>query len=85
MTVPSCLVDTNILLRVARRADPHHSLVDTALGVLLATGTRLYYAHKNIAELWNVMTRPVTRSGTAAFIPPASVSGRSSRMVAALY
>ncbi len=31
MAIVSCLVDTNILLRVARRFDPQHKSVDKAL------------------------------------------------------
>jgi predicted nucleic acid-binding protein len=63
MAIASCLVDTNILLRIARRFDPQHKVVDTALARLAEQGTTLYYAHQNIAELWNAMTRPVTRNG----------------------
>lgn len=63
MAIASCLVDTNILLRVTRRSDPQHKLVDTALARLAGQGTTLHYAHQNIAELWNAMTRPVARNG----------------------
>jgi predicted nucleic acid-binding protein len=63
MAIVSCLVDTNILLRVARRFDPQHQAVDTALARLAEQGTTLHYTHQNIAELWNVMTRPVASNG----------------------
>jgi len=63
MAIVSCLVDTNILLRILRRSDPEHMLVDTALARLAGQGTTLFYAHQNIAELWNAMTRPVARNG----------------------
>ena len=63
MAIASCLIDTNILLRIARRFDPQHSLVDTALAQLGGQGTVLHYTHQNVAELWNVMTRPVARNG----------------------
>jgi predicted nucleic acid-binding protein len=63
MDIPSCLVDTNILLRAARRSDPQHNLIDTALATLAEGGTTFYYTHQNIAELWNVMTRPVDNNG----------------------
>jgi len=63
MAIASCLVDTNILLRITRRSDPQHKLVDTALARLAGQGTTLYYTHQNIAELWNAMTRPVERNG----------------------
>jgi hypothetical protein len=38
-------------------------MVDTALARLAGQGTTLYYTHQNIAELWNAMTRPVSRNG----------------------
>jgi len=63
MAIASCLVDTNILLRITRRSDPQHRLVDTALAHLAGQGTTLYYTHQNIAELWNAMTRPIERNG----------------------
>jgi predicted nucleic acid-binding protein len=63
MAIASCLVDTNILLRIARRSDPQHKLIDTALAQLALDGTTLHYTHQNIAELWNAMTRPVARNG----------------------
>ncbi|MGB6481963.1 MAG: PIN domain-containing protein [Candidatus Acidiferrales bacterium] len=63
MAIASCLVDTNILLRITRRSDPQHKLVDTALAHLAGQGTMLHYTHQNIAEFWNAMTRPVERNG----------------------
>jgi predicted nucleic acid-binding protein len=63
MAIASCLVDTNILIRMTRRSDPQHQLVDTALARLAGQGTILHYTHQNIAELWNAMTRPLIRNG----------------------
>jgi predicted nucleic acid-binding protein len=63
MAIASCLVDTNVLLRATRRTDPQYQLVETALARLALDGTNLYYTLQNIAELWNVMTRPVARNG----------------------
>ena len=63
MAIVSCLVDTNVLLRITRRADPQHKLVDSALARLAENGSILYYTQQNIAELWNAMTRPVARNG----------------------
>ena len=63
MAIASCLVDTNILLRMTRRSDPQHQIVDTALARLASQGTILHYTHQNIAELWNAMTRPPVRNG----------------------
>jgi predicted nucleic acid-binding protein len=63
MAIAACLVDTNILLRIASRADPQHTIIDAALAKLASEGTALHFTHQNIAELWNVMTRPVSRNG----------------------
>src|SRR2546427_6304966 len=63
MAIASCLVDTNILLRITRRSDPQHKVVDTALARLAGEGATLHYTHQNIAELWNAMTRPIARNG----------------------
>jgi predicted nucleic acid-binding protein len=63
MAIVSCLVDTNILLRLTRRSDPQHAIVDAAPARLASQGTVLHYTHQNIAELWNVLTRPVVRNG----------------------
>ena len=63
MALASCLVDTNVLLRATRRADPQHQVASTSLGRLANQGTLLYYTPQNIAELWNTMTRPAARNG----------------------
>ncbi|MHB1745418.1 MAG: type II toxin-antitoxin system VapC family toxin [Acidobacteriaceae bacterium] len=63
MAIVTCLIDTNILLRITRRSDPYHPLIDAALARLAEQNTILYYTHQNVAELWNVMTRPVSRNG----------------------
>src|SRR5713226_2882241 len=63
MALASCLVDTNILLRATRRADPQHQIASTSLARLANQGTLLYYTPQNIAELWNTMTRPAARNG----------------------
>jgi predicted nucleic acid-binding protein len=61
--VPDHLIDTNILLRIARRDDPDHAVVHAALASLAVAGAVLYYTHQNIAEFWNVATRPADRNG----------------------
>ncbi len=63
MAIDSCLVDTNILLRLTRRNDPQHDKVEASLAMLVESGTTLFYTLQNIAELWNAMTRPVSRNG----------------------
>jgi predicted nucleic acid-binding protein len=92
---PDHLIDTNILLRIARRDDPDHAAVDAALARLALSGATLlrsaqnghggkvppeglallsvwrhgsepfalYYTQQNIAEFWNVATRPAERNG----------------------
>jgi predicted nucleic acid-binding protein len=61
----ACLVDTNVLARSIRRADPLYELVSNSLRRLVSERVRLKYTHQNIAELWNVMTRPVASNGLA--------------------
>jgi len=48
MSIASCLIDTNILLRIARSSDPQHQFVDTALARLEGQGAILHYTHQNI-------------------------------------
>jgi predicted nucleic acid-binding protein len=59
----SYLIDTNILLRISRRGDPDYGSVATALERLLTQGAALYYTHQNIAEFWNIWTRPADKNG----------------------
>jgi predicted nucleic acid-binding protein len=73
MAMFSCLVDTNILLRISRRTDPQHDLVESALARLAAQGTTLYYTAQNSAELWNAMTRPVVRNGLGLSVTEADI------------
>ena len=62
MPVEECLVDTNVILRITRRDDPHHLEAYSALSHLSAQGT-IYFTHQNIAEVWNALTRPIARNG----------------------
>jgi predicted nucleic acid-binding protein len=63
MEIRSCLVDTNVLLRISKRSDPFHSLAFAAVNAMNVAGVPLFYTHQNIAELWNVMTHPTDRNG----------------------
>ncbi len=63
MNIERCLVDTNILLRAARRSDSQYASIKAALRRLAANGAATYFTHQNIAEFWNVMTRPADRNG----------------------
>ena len=57
------LLDTNVLLRLFAKNDRQHRVVQTAVELLGQTGTPLYCSPQNIAELWNVVTRPLDRNG----------------------
>jgi predicted nucleic acid-binding protein len=57
------LVDTGILLRLLDRADPQHPDIRAALRRLRSQGDTLVVATQNIAEFWNVCTRPPSARG----------------------
>jgi predicted nucleic acid-binding protein len=55
--------DTGILLRLLDRADPRHAAIRQALRVLRARGDEPVTSTQNIAEFWNVCTRPAAARG----------------------
>jgi predicted nucleic acid-binding protein len=57
------LTDTNILLRAAQPSHPLNAVTVRALGVLMEREELLVVAVQNIAEFWNVATRPVANNG----------------------
>jgi predicted nucleic acid-binding protein len=57
------LVDTNVLLRLSRQDDPQHQLIATTIEALGRQGADLCFSIQNIAEFWNVSTRPTDRNG----------------------
>lgn len=57
------LVDTNILLRLTNPSDPQYLLVKSAVDRLLRKKAKLFYVLQNLAEFWNVCTRPQERNG----------------------
>ncbi|ELR97603.1 type II toxin-antitoxin system VapC family toxin [Gloeocapsa sp. PCC 73106] len=60
----SYLVDTNILLRFVSPSDSDHARIMSLLHHLLQQGNRVCYTSQNLAEFWNVCTRPnITRNG----------------------
>jgi len=63
MATPTYLVDTNILVRVSQRQDPSYGIIRTALGSLRAAGSGLCFTSQNLAEFWNVCTRPAAQNG----------------------
>lgn len=57
------LLDTGILLRLADRSSPLHSSIRAALRVVKARGDTVAMAVQNVAEFWNVCTRPASARG----------------------
>lgn len=58
------LADTNILLRFIAPEDTNHLLIRNIVHSLLNRGEEICYTSQNLAEFWNVCTRPATaRSG----------------------
>lgn len=52
------LLDTNLLTRMTRSADPQSGLARTAIQALLGRGERLIIVPQNLYEFWAVATRP---------------------------
>jgi len=59
----SYLADTNILLRISQRQDPDYQVIRTGLRSLRTTGAKLCFTSQNMAEFWNVCTRPAADRG----------------------
>jgi predicted nucleic-acid-binding protein len=57
------LVDTNLLLRRARPADPLNAVARIAIETLVREGSTPYITSQNIIEYWNVLTRPIEKNG----------------------
>jgi predicted nucleic acid-binding protein len=57
------LTDSNILLRIGRRGDADHEIVSAAIAVIRKAGSLLYFTQQNVAEFWNVSTRPTEKNG----------------------
>jgi len=57
------LLDTNILLRMSKRDDPHHSMISGALRALVARHARLCFTSQVLGEFWNASTRPRDQNG----------------------
>lgn len=63
----ACLVDTNVLLRLAVQADPRHLSARRAVEALEGAG--LYVGSQNFVEFWNVATRSVDNNGLGLTVP----------------
>lgn len=59
----SVLVDTNILLRSIQPNHPFHLSAVKAVTRLLDENETVFFTLQNIAEFWNVATRPLDRNG----------------------
>jgi len=57
------LVDTNILLRSAQPTHPLSSEATSAVAMLLRQEHAVFFCSQNIAEFWNVATRPAEVNG----------------------
>ena len=57
------LVDTNILLRSAQPNHPSYPQAILAVSRLMRRNDVLFFCSQNIAEFWNVATRPAERNG----------------------
>src|SRR3954470_17583866 len=57
------LIDTGILLRIIDEQDPQHELVQNVFERLGRERHDAYITTQNIAELWNVATRPTANNG----------------------
>lgn len=59
----SWLIDTGVLLRMFRHDDPEHRDVRDSMRILFRQGGLVTVAMQNIAEFWNVATRPIHARG----------------------
>jgi len=57
------LIDSNILLRLASRSDPAHSLTSKAIQELRQQNETLCLVPQNLYEFWAVATRPLVNNG----------------------
>jgi predicted nucleic acid-binding protein len=57
------LADTGILLRFLLRRDPAYNSIRQAVRTLKTRREQLFTTAQNIAEFWNVCTRPTTARG----------------------
>jgi|SRR5579863_1357857 len=70
MPVPAgYLIDTNVLLRMTRETNPETRLIRRALTELDRQRQAFYFSLQNIAEFWNVCTRPSDRNGFGLSVP----------------
>ena len=73
--VPHSL-DSNTLLRLAKRDDPEHALVTTAIERLIEEGAEICYTPQNVVEFWSVFTRPKEKNGFGLSVAEADREAR---------
>lgn len=56
-------LDTGILLRLLNADDPFHAVARSALRKLRRERSPFYTSFQNVAEFWNVSTRPLSARG----------------------
>ncbi len=59
----SFLLDTNIILRLVEPVHPMYTAALEASSALLAADEVVHIVPQNIAEFWNVCTRPLNQNG----------------------
>ncbi len=59
----ACLIDTGVLLRAFDASSAEYRLIRQALRTLWTRQERLVVALQNLAEFWNVSTRPIDKNG----------------------
>jgi predicted nucleic acid-binding protein len=69
----SILLDTNVLLRRVRPSHPSHAFAVDSVARLLAAGEAVHFTLQNVAEFWNVATRPAEHNGLGFPAPVALV------------
>jgi predicted nucleic acid-binding protein len=69
------VLDTGILLRLFDRTHPDFLTIRGAVRVLQSRQESLFTTHQNIAEFWNVSTRPSSARGGFG-LTPATVAPR---------
>ena len=70
------LLDSNTLLRLAKRDDPEHALVTTAIERLIEEGAEICYTPQNVVEFWSVFTRPKEKNGFGLSVAEADREAR---------
>jgi predicted nucleic acid-binding protein len=69
------LIDTGILLRLVNRGDPLHGKVVSSIQTLHRRREELVTSAQNIAEFWNLSTRPSQARGGLGRLGVGRVTG----------